>query len=286
MLTTSECWERFERALNPPQDLDVLLPVCQEGVDHLRDCRHRILSRLEGFEAEDRLLLQLETSAVLQSFDEALEWINVAVDFQRHFESERLSELQQQWPLVLQRLQLDELRWWEACWSVQGPTTHAGINRLLTVEEQAQALSLEVQRCREWQPQLPLDSWQSELQDFYSDYFELLQSGQLDDEPLLELGERYQRLDLEHLWRRYSGSPTGLPWVNLLIHGVWLEDQGLLHGSLLDRVVDELDQSLQEDPWANDLESWSEDLLKLRGHFKEKVYRALVEDVVELLACA
>ncbi len=286
MLTSSQDWRSFERALEPPHDLDILLPMCQEGADRLRDCRQRILSRLEGFEPEDRLWLQLETSAVLQSFDEALEWINLAVDFQRHFEAERLSELQQQWPLVLQRLQLDELRWWEACWSVQGPTSHPGINRLLTVEDQNQALALEVQRCRDWQPQDPLDRWQSELQDFYSDYFEFLKSGQLDDEPLLELGARYQRLDLEHLWRRYSGSPTGYPWVNLLIHGVWLEQQGALHGALVERLVREFNQTLAEDPLAADLESWSEDLLKLRGRYKDTVYQALVEEVLELLVCA
>lgn len=286
MLTSSQDWRSFERALEPPQDLDILLPTCQEGADQLRDCRQRILSRLETFEPDRRCQLQLETSAVLQSFDEALEWINLAADFQRHFDGERLHEVRHNWPQVLERLQVDELRWWEACWSVQGPTSHAGINRLLTVEDPTQALALEVQRCRAWQPQSPVDEWQREVASFYSDYLELLQSETLEEDLLLGLGERYRRLDLEHLWRCYSGSPTGRPWLNLLIHGIWLEQQGALHGALVERLVREFDQTLAEDPLAADLESWSEDLLKLRGRFKDTVYRALVEEVLELLACA
>jgi len=252
----------------------------------------------------DAELLSSETSAVLNSFDLCFEWLEVCEDYPSDFESDRLQHALDTALVVFARLEFDFFRLQRATWSVRGPVTHAGINRLLESDEDLELVVLEelgyqAAQAEQWQAQGP---WECRCLQWIEQFLLLLKGPREQDwlDELQCLGEQYQTLDLEALARRYASGPTAYAWINLVIHCVFLLDQVALDPILVQHVFDSAQaqvvatresareasafesQAKPAQEITNDLLDWLQQGIQLQRKFKQEVYAAWGEDGIEL----
>ena len=163
-------------------------------------------------------------------------------------------------PSLFEGLATEGARTQEAVWSALGPSSHPGANELLRLLERLEdgdeqveepllaRLELEMERLdhqREALEELPEFAAEAlgELLDEFSDWLQRCLSepndwGEMAEE-LFDWSLVYASMDLDFLTRRYSGTPTALPDVNLALNcqRLWLEE--LVPQEVLDWAVEE-----------------------------------------------
>ncbi|MFN8611182.1 MAG: hypothetical protein U0931_26800 [Vulcanimicrobiota bacterium] len=164
------------------------------------------------------------------------------------------------------RLNLDFLRFREAALSQRGPTTHPGLNHLHTLaslllmeptpelqQQFEQQRLMEEARCQAGPASLELDDSLAPLGPlllaFGEDYLALLQSEQPWGEwltGLTSLGQRFSRLDVNFLSRRYAAGPTPVNPLNLVINSAWLLGQQAVEPELVQVFLIQAGNSLQD----------------------------------------
>ena len=148
------------------------------------------------------------------------------------------------------RLNLALLRFRDCLLSERGPTTHPGINHLLSMapddrdrfeavweEEMIRARSA----LEELDQEMPLGA---ELYAFNLNYLSLLEERPLSSEKstswLAELrvvADAYVPLDIDFFSRRFAWGPTSLTWLNLIIQGAWQAHLGYVNAKLVYRCL-------------------------------------------------
>lgn len=214
------------------------------------DClRQLFLAHFRSQTPAVQALLERETAAVHQAFEDYRRFIEMCAHL--------IDEEEPEWDVPLinlrlanTRLSLALLRFRDCTLSESGPTTHPGINHLLSVREGERRFfdavwEEEMIRARGALEELDQESpLGSELYAFNLNYLSLLEDIPMGSEKLapwfgeLEfLGHGYAPLDIDYFSRHFGEGPTSLGWLNLVIQGAWQVGQGLLHPKLFYRCL-------------------------------------------------
>lgn len=244
-------------------ELDALLECSEVTCREVRRTRDRTLGLIQEHSEDVRDGMVPEIHAAESSFEDFLRISESAKLYASDFKPERLQLIATQLPVAANRLELDLARLHEALWVCRGPSSHPGINRLITLasarrpgQELYDALNWELERVRVGQQGLE-QAQPSPLRDFARDFaIELtqwLESCPEDPAALAEwcgqgqeLGAEFVRYDIHYLWRRHSAGPTPFALLNLVVNGAWLRAQNSIAPELVDCCFDLLEEELQK----------------------------------------
>jgi len=166
-------------------------------------------------------------------------------------------------PSASLRLGLDLHRLDEAMWSLRGPTTIAGLNRVIALAlhgDDMQALldrvSLELHFWKKGIEQKYPPPLRPHMLNFVREYRAWLERCPQELEAVSAWGDEGEgigaflsRLDLDYLWRVHSRGPTPFGLLNLVANACWLRAQDhiapILSEYYIERLSDEL-QSIEE----------------------------------------
>jgi len=283
--------------------------LLEEFAEECGQVQGQLQQRRDDFVAEfserpDAELLSSEISAVLNSFDVCFQWLEVCEEYPSDFDSERLSHTLDTAATVFARLEFDFFRIQRATWSVRGPVSHAGINRILESDQDlelviSEELSYQAAQAEQWQAQ---GAWECRCLEWSEQFAQLLRGPRGPNwlEDVQGLGEQYQGLDLEGLARRYASGPTAYAWINLTIHSVFLLGQAALEASLVEHIFESAqaqvmatmesareasaleNQAKTAQEVTTDLLDWLQQGVQLQKNFKQEVYAAWSEDGIQL----
>ena len=210
-----------------------------------------------------RPVLAPEIEYVGRSFDTYLRCLDSLASYGQDFESVRLQEGLTNIPIAASRLALDFERFRESSMALRGPTTHPGMNLVLTEAGRFQAGEIseevfkesfdrEMLRAGDWLEQdLSERNLGPEVQAFYEQYLQLLQEPPAPDQvegwlqSLRELGTSYARIDVDSLRRQYAYGPSPVTWLNMLVHAAWLVTQEQVSPAMLLDLILDANQELE-----------------------------------------
>jgi len=237
--------EVISRVRSGKAEVRELLDACDAIREDLTNMSQGFEEQLLAEHEEIRPALAPEVEATQKSFDLYFRVLDSLTSYATDFEKERLDDAEVHIPAAISRLSLDFLRFREAALAQRGPTTHPGINLLVSlVRSQAEqqtldeAIEQEINRAHNWLDQdLEPSNLGPELQAFYASYLEQLQEAPEDREAwvnsLTELGKHFTRLDVDSIRRRFAYGPSVLPWLNLVVHSSWLATQNSVSSELV-----------------------------------------------------
>lgn len=239
-------------AMEDRATMDELLECAEQTLLEARAQRDQMRSALSREELPLLDMVQAEVAAAEAGFEDFLALAEAAS------EAESLRRLAEGLPAAAIRLQLDLGRLDEALWIARGPTSLAGLNRLLGLTLARQPVNEYLILEREaWQKPNLVASHPAPLRglvaDFASEYLAWLQDFGVEKwlEQGRELGRYFARIDMAYLWRRHSGGPTPYGLLNVVVNAAWL------------RSGDHIDPLL----FAYSLEMLSEEILRLESEF-------------------
>ncbi len=294
--------ESTQAVLDGQQLVEHLVQESERELEDLRDRRDEFLEQIHHEPQKDLLLP--EVTAVLESFSLAEEWLESCQSHASSFDTEKLLAAWKDGPVVFQRLDFDFFRLHRTMWSVRGPFTHPGINRLLACETELEPMIQEEIVLQENTEQNWGDSgtWGQHCLDWSEDYLIALRQSH---EPgwrgrLETLGQQFARMDLLGLARQYASGPTSYAWINLALHSLYLLHQGAVDVHLVEHIFDsakeqlaatwesansarsKLKQAQNAAEITDELLQWLEEGKGLCKSFKPEVYQAWCEDAVAL----
>lgn len=211
------------------------------ALSELEQLRHSLESSLNDSLAPT---LRWEHLVLLRGYDECRQWLSVWGERASHGGREELGQMGQGAQAVADRWQMAMALFSEARDSEMGPTTHAGLNRLIALREQAdfenacahQAQLLELEAQQAWVPeQQPL------LMELRA---RLLGPGPERLEEALEWGGRWLRVDLATFQRRSQWRPFPWPVLNLALNSLWAFEQDQVEQCLTDYFCDQARREL------------------------------------------
>ncbi len=243
----------------PSELLEAIEQVGQDLVGMRREFEEVVAQQPEVI----RPFLAPEIEYVGRSLDTYLRCLDSLASYGQDFEAVRLQEGLHNLPIAASRLALDFERFREASLALRGPTTHPGVNLILTeaqrflkgeIEESTfkETFDRETLRAGEWLEQdLSERNLGPELQAFYEQYLSLLQEPPAPEQveewlqSMRELGTSYARMDVDSLRRQYAYGPSPVTWLNMLVHAAWLVTQEQISPALLQDLILDANQELE-----------------------------------------
>ena len=248
----------IERNLAGDADLEELREACRAATSELDRVHQGFLAVCRAKPRLCESILKPEVEAVSLAFADYAEVLKTCTPGDD-------GSIPQDWDLPLinlrlanSRLSLMMLRFRDCLLSEQGPTTHPGINHLLSLgsghRERFEAVwEEEMIRARSALEELEQETdLGAALYSYNLSYLSLLEELPMGSDKLSpwlgelrRLGLRYAMLDFDFFTRHHAGGPTHLTWLNIVVQAAWQVAKGKLNASLFERVVDVAAEQLE-----------------------------------------